>query len=1432
MQKELRTIRNLIFLTFLDFSALQKKTNLSKVGEYKTEHKKIIWEAKYMPDNEYTNLVEDEAENIREINKFSKYGYKLTECEILFEKTKNDYGNNLWVHHQGYTSSKGHVTGIGLGNIKHGKRISYSMGLFNSLRSRNIKKLFVLLSQFPKLEILDLSGLKIRLAQDIEKLTNLKVLNLSTRFFHYKKNISPVNFPVGVLELPNLEELHIVAADRLLTLPDSVAKLKKLTRIALSNSVLKTFPNWLPKLPNLSHLDLDGMELDKIPDCIFDLPNLEYLDLSNNNIKFIPNDILNLKKLKVLILSKNILDNLPEGIRELQNLEILDLTSNSFEEVPASLANLKNIKLIQMQQNPLKDQIACKIFQSANFHTDSALKYLKEIEDIQEEEQIKKQDKIEKKTSDGLNLSDSKILSEIEQLINKEIPKRSREDWTSVLDNGEVHKTKHRFGYFTENKKIVGLSLRNSKLTSIPTKVFQLENLRELDIGDNDLDKLSDKIENLVNLERLDISSTHLIYLTKSFGNLKNLKVINFLDVHDSQDWSRSIPARLKQVDSIEEFYYAGENGEELVKFSDFSDILKPEEAAALSKIEHYGFKLLKERSDINYLNYEDNLRPRHVFMVENGNVISLDISDTRFERLPDEIGKFTRLEILNVQSCYLQELPESIENLKNLKYLFLKNNSLATFPKSFGELEKLEFLEISSMKRSPKVIPEFFGNLSNLRVFKNTSSKIRKLPQSIGNLKNLQILELQGVFQQGLKEIPATLGELTGLKKLNLKQNEIRQLHEDVFSKMNKLESLILTNNNLKTLPKSIGELTSLKKIEVYGNHLETIPSTIGNLHSLEDLDIHFNKITEIPKEICNLTEVKEINISANKIESLPDAIGLLQNLEILDFASNNISNIPDSISNLKNLRVLNASENLLDNLPGGLLECPKLEEIHYSARNRFISTSELERSERFFICKEGEARFLDANEARAMKDLENLINKKVPIVPGITTLKVDPTLGNEYWVKNFGFTLEEGYITALNLKSSSLSRLPDTISLLKHLNELHLYDNVFEQIPESVSDLKSLKYIYLSDNDIKSIPKSFFNLSKLKILEINNNKLSEIPSEIENLTQLIELHLKGNKLVSLPNSISKLTQLTELDLSENQLVKLPEGFGELKNIEKLDLSKNEFKYLPYEIWPLKKLLPKPKSEMNPTLMQLKPEAYLEENQKFKFDDNRLVDINERELLEGDKSVLLEYCRKRATIHVFISHAVVNESEYKVRELSNYLESQHEIYDAVFCEEDLVGNIDEFMKKNVPKSNLLIFIATKESITSKDCQFELKLARNNNIEVIPILGKGLKWSDLNELGLSRELGFEFSEDNFDDLCESLYGYIQQFKRQINLFDNKEDKTGRRILKFRRGFDQILKNAEFKEILTNKTEECDNLILSFISEEINFREFLKKFISL
>lgn len=157
--------------------------------------------------------------------------------------------------------------------------------------------------------------------------------------------------------------------------------------------------------------------------------------------------------------------------------------------------------------------------------------------------------------------------------------------------------------------------------------------------------------------------------------------------------------------------------------------------------------------------------------------------------------------------------------------------------------------------------------------------------------------------------------------------------------------------------------------------------------------------------------------------------------------------------------------------------------------------------------------------------------------------------------------------------------------------------------------------------------------------------------------------------------------------------------------------------------------------------------------------------------------------------INIFISHSVENFEEYKIKEISEYLEKKKFIKKVIFCESDaydagIRGDIENWVENSIPLCQILLFITTESSISSKNCAHELGLALENNMEFISVVDDRLSLNklvqmnninftfrnrqiDLSGLDLDRKSRIIFSGD-FTELTEALDNTIILFKEKID----------------------------------------------------------------
>jgi len=106
--------------------------------------------------------------------------------------------------------------------------------------------------------------------------------------------------------------------------------------------------------------------------------------------------------------------------------------------------------------------------------------------------------------------------------------------------------------------------------------------------------------------------------------------------------------------------------------------------------------------------------------------------------------------------------------------------------------------------------------------------------------------------------------------------------------------------------------------------------------------------------------------------------------------------------------------------------------------------------------------------------------------------------------WIKNKRHKAEPQEIKMwsdlkeLELRSTDLSELPDSMKVLTGLIDLSLFHNNFSIVPEVVFNLSELTWLNFGVNQLSELPPQIGQLKKLKILDLGENQLTSLPSEI----------------------------------------------------------------------------------------------------------------------------------------------------------------------------------------------------------------------------------------------------------------------------------------------------------------------------------------------
>lgn len=102
--------------------------------------------------------------------------------------------------------------------------------------------------------------------------------------------------------------------------------------------------------------------------------------------------------------------------------------------------------------------------------------------------------------------------------------------------------------------------------------------------------------------------------------------------------------------------------------------------------------------------------------------------------------------------------------------------------------------------------------------------------------------------------------------------------------------EVLDLSGQGLSQTPGYVFERTGIKKLDVSNNNLSgSMQGEVRFLQNLTELNMSNNQFTGVPAEIGQLKNLEVLNLSNNQITGLPHELGNLSNLRVLNLQGNN---------------------------------------------------------------------------------------------------------------------------------------------------------------------------------------------------------------------------------------------------------------------------------------------------------------------------------------------------------------------------------------------------------------------------------------------------------------------------------------------------------------------------------------------------------------
>ncbi|KAL6218831.1 hypothetical protein ACLB2K_012039 [Fragaria x ananassa] len=646
------------------------------------------------------------------------------------------------------------------------------------------------------LEYCDLRG---HFPVSILKLQSLKFLNVESNpdlfgFLPAFEQTSPLmslrvsrtrfsgSLPFSIKKLDSLNELVASRCNFSGLLPSSLGNLRQLVYLDLSNNTLSgSIPASLATLSQLSHLSLDNNHFSGyIPSSLGNLIQLTTLSLATNQLTGpIPSSLGKLIQLTELDLSGNDFGGyIPSSIGNLNQLVRLSLSSNQLTgPIPSSVGNLSNLIELDFFSNHLHSSVPESLFNLTNLVT----LYL-----------------------DSNRLSGKVNFSMFQKLQNLLILYLSGNKLELLLEE-----TRHTNA--TTFPNFITLGLGSCNITEFPSFLRYQKNLRWLDLAENGM---HGQVPRWMWNGSLLIPSPSIEYYVVSDNKLSgqvlplicNLTSLKYLDLSNN-----NLSGMLPQC---------------LGKFS----------------------------KNLRVLHLGNNSFEGHLPEAYTSSLIMIDVGNNKLQGI----------------------LPRSLANCLMLEFLVISNNEFSdVFPFWLGTLPGLRLLAMHhngfhGVIRKPEKNPDYFLQLHILDLSFNNFSGNFPFEYIFSGNAIKGITSDQFTYLKTTADVVYDPSYHGGYFSFTMTSKGVNRFYPKIREDFAVID--ISSNNFEAEIPEFIGDLTGLRLLNMSNNILTgLIPSSLGKLKLLESLDLSQNKLSgEIPRQLAQISFLAKFNVSHNNLSGL----------------------------------------------------------------------------------------------------------------------------------------------------------------------------------------------------------------------------------------------------------------------------------------------------------------------------------------------------------------------------------------------------------------------------------------------------------------------------------------------------------------------------------------------------------------------------------
>jgi Leucine-rich repeat (LRR) protein len=413
-------------------------------------------------------------------------------------------------------------------------------------------------------------------------------------------------------------------------------------------------------------------------------------------------------------------------------------------------------------------------------------------------------------------------------------------------------------------------------------------------------------------------------------------------------------------------------------------------------------------------------------------------------------------------------------------------------------------------------------------------------------------------------------------------------------ISKLSAVESLELQDNKLSSLPASLGECTSLRVLNVSKNALKVFPVEHLNSCPIQDLDVSNNKISGVffPSSVERWDSLQSLNIKMNRVTAFSEssitlpaldqlflsnnlmidfpAVGHCDQLLVLLVDDNHISMLSTEIYNLRQLRTLDFSSNdikVIDPRLGGM---DSLQVINFAGNpllDRKLAGMSTANLKKVLKGRLAPPEIVIAAAEDDEDDIENMgltysdtVVEKALEVGRAGLLDLSNKAYSELSSELMGSVI--GSPVTMLLSHNSLTSFPTSLDIFASLSSLDMSFNKLssDYLPEKLV-LRSLETLNLHSTTIISLEQLFKSLDapKLQTLDISANRVTSIAGVRQAFPVLMNLHASDNQIEEIP--LESVDGIRVLDLSGNSISVLPPRLALSSNLRELKVHGNTFR-------------------------------------------------------------------------------------------------------------------------------------------------------------------------------------------------------------------------------------------------------------------------------